>query len=115
MDFDELERLIDLFNTESIFRMEMSPKKPKQKDSCKDKEASKSKAIVAGVKRIIFNNPYTIVFWEDGTKTKVKCADDVPFDEMTGFVWAYCKKVFGDGYQNRIRNTIKEFKVEGRK
>lgn len=47
------------------------------------------------VDRIIFSPPATIVFWEDGTKTVVKCADGEPFSEYNGFAAALLKKVFG--------------------
>lgn len=47
------------------------------------------------VNRIIFSPPATIVFWKDGTKTVVKCADGEPFSEYNGFAAALLKKVFG--------------------
>lgn len=47
------------------------------------------------VARIIFSPPATIVFWKDGTKTVVKCADGEPFSEYNGFAAALLKKVFG--------------------
>lgn len=47
------------------------------------------------VDRIIFSPPATIVFWKDGTKTVVKCADGEPFSEYNGFAAALLKKVFG--------------------
>lgn len=33
------------------------------------------------IKRVIFNNPATIVFWEDGEKTVVRCMDNVEVRE----------------------------------
>jgi hypothetical protein len=47
------------------------------------------------VESVIFNNPYTIVNWEDGTKTIVRCAEDEKFVEEVGFLAALGKKVFG--------------------
>ena len=44
--------------------------------------------------RIIFNDPATIVFWEDGTKTVVKCAPGTPFNKYAGFCAAVAKKVY---------------------
>ena len=32
------------------------------------------------IKEVIFNDPATIVYWEDGTKTVVKCHNET-FDE----------------------------------
>lgn len=47
------------------------------------------------VKRIIFNPPATVVIWEDGTKTVVKCAEDDDFDPETGVSMCYMKKIYG--------------------
>lgn len=47
------------------------------------------------VDRLIFNPPATIVFWEDGTKTVVKCAKGEAFSEYNGFAAALLKKIFG--------------------
>lgn len=45
--------------------------------------------------RIIFNKPYTIVMFADGTKQIVKCPDDVEYNEYEGFVSALAVKMFG--------------------
>lgn len=50
---------------------------------------------VPGIRNVIFNNPATIVFWNDGTKTVVKCMEGYAYDEYTGFMAAVCKKLFG--------------------
>lgn len=47
------------------------------------------------VMRIIFNPPATIVFWMDGTKTVVKCAEGEKFDPYTGFCYAFTERYFG--------------------
>lgn len=44
--------------------------------------------------QIIFNDPATIVFWEDGTKTVVKCAPGTPFNKYAGFCAALAKHVY---------------------
>ncbi len=48
-------------------------------------------------KEIIFDtkNRTTIVFWEDGEKTVVKCASDDEFSEYGGFAAAVTKKIYG--------------------
>lgn len=48
------------------------------------------------IKRVIFSDPATIVFWEDGTKTVVKTQDGEKYDKEKGFAMAVCKKVFGN-------------------
>ena len=48
------------------------------------------------VKKVIFNNPATIIYWTDGSKTVVKCQNGEPFDAEKGFVMAYLKKLLGN-------------------
>lgn len=45
--------------------------------------------------RIIFNYPATVVFWDDGSKTVVKCAADTDSDLYNAFCAALAKKIFG--------------------
>lgn len=45
--------------------------------------------------RIIFNPPATIVFFQDGTKTVVKCAEGEKFDPYTGFCYAFTEHFLG--------------------
>ncbi len=45
---------------------------------------------------VIFNDPATIVFWSDGTKTVVKCCENDIFDKEKGLAMAVCKKVTGN-------------------
>ncbi len=47
------------------------------------------------IKKVIFNDPATIVFWSDGTKTVVK-ANDEAFDPEKGLAVAMSKKMFGN-------------------
>ena len=46
------------------------------------------------VKRIIFNPPATVVFWENGTKTVVKCSEDDEFNSETGVAMCFMKKIY---------------------
>lgn len=46
------------------------------------------------IKRVIFNDPATIVLWQDGTKTVVKVHDE-PFDAEKGLAMAILKKLCG--------------------
>lgn len=48
------------------------------------------------IKRVIFNDPATIVFWDDGTKTVVKCMKGETFDPEKGILVAWYKKLYGD-------------------
>ena len=56
------------------------------------------------VSKIIFNPPATIVFWEDGTKTVVKCSAEDEFNEYYGLLAALGKKVYENN--NQIKKLI---------
>lgn len=45
------------------------------------------------IDRVIFNDPATIIFWKDNTKTIVKCHPADTFDEEIGFMCCYLKRV----------------------
>lgn len=51
-----------------------------------------------GIKKVIFNVPATIILWEDGTKTVVKCGDYDIFDPEKGLAMAIAKKALGNKY-----------------
>lgn len=51
-----------------------------------------------GIKKVIFNVPATIILWEDGTKTVVKCGDHDIFDPEKGLAMAIAKKALGNKY-----------------
>lgn len=59
-------------------------------------------------KKVIFNNPATIVFWSDGKKTVVKCADNETFDEEKGLAMAISKRVLGNkgNYYNEFKEWL---------
>lgn len=56
-------------------------------------------------RRIFFDPPATVVFWEDDTKTVVRCMEDDEFNPYYGFVCALGKKMFGTN--NEIARMIK--------
>lgn len=47
------------------------------------------------IKKVIFNNPATIVIWADGTKTVVKKSEDDDWDPEKGLAMAIVKRYFG--------------------
>ena len=49
------------------------------------------------IENVIFNDPATIVFWDDGSKTVVKCHDSI-FDPEKGLAIAISKKALGNKY-----------------
>ena len=51
---------------------------------------------VPAIDRVIFNNPATIVIWDDGTKTVVKCQKGDLYSRETGFALCIAKKALGN-------------------
>ncbi len=62
------------------------------------------------IKDVIFNNPATIVFWSDDTKTVVKCQDGDVYDPEKGLAMAISKKFFGNkgNYCNEINKWVEK-------
>lgn len=60
------------------------------------------------IKDVKFNDPATIVFWADGTKTVVKCQDDDIFDPEKGLAMAITKKALGNkgNYCNELKKWL---------
>lgn len=51
---------------------------------------------IPSIKKVIFNDPAIIVFWEDGSKTVVKCQDGDIYDPEKGLAMAISKKALGN-------------------
>lgn len=64
-----------------------------------------SRRTNVAIDRIIYNEPATIVFWADGTKTVVKCMEGEPFDKYAGFCAALAKKIYGS--TSRAKKTVR--------
>lgn len=60
------------------------------------------------IEKVIFNDPATIIFWEDGTKTIVKAQDGDVFDEEKGLAMAMVKKALGNkgNYCNELKKWL---------
>lgn len=71
--------------------------------------------IYIKIKNVIFNDPATIVFWSDGTKTVVKCHPGDKFDPEKGLAMAIAKRMLGNtgSYCNIFKKWIKEEKSDG--
>lgn len=57
--------------------------------------ATRSAKILPGIEKVIFNPPATIVTWQDGTKTVVKCGKGEEFCEETGLAMAIARRYSG--------------------
>lgn len=71
------------------------------------------------IKRIIFSGPMTIVFWKDGTKTKVRLHEEkgkkkAMYDQYTAVTWAMAKKYYGSRSQleKRLRGICDDSKYD---
>lgn len=64
----------------------------------------------SNIKKIIFNNPATIVYWEDGTKTVVKCGDGDTWDKEKGLAMCFTKKALGNkgNFNEKIKKYLKD-------
>lgn len=68
--------------------------------------------VIPKIKDVIYNDPATIVFWEDGTKTVVKCEFSKRFDPEKGLAMAFSKKMFGNkgNYYNVFKKWLPDEK-----
>ena len=62
------------------------------------------------IKKVIFNDPATIVYWTDGSKTVVKVQDGDSFDQEKGLAMAFAKKALGN--KGAYCNTFKKWTTQ---
>lgn len=98
----------------AIIRLEVKEKYHWMDDYFKTIESNMRVAkVTAGkedlmkIKKVIFNDPATIVFWSDGSKTVVKCMEGETFDPEKGILVAWYKKLYGD--KPNYMKDIKKF------
>lgn len=67
--------------------------------------------LVPDIEKVIFNNPATIVFWKDGSKTVVKCDDRDGYDPEKGLAMAISRKALGNKYEyyNTFKHWLKKY------
>jgi hypothetical protein len=66
---------------------------------------TKPNTALPKIRNVVFNPPATIVFWEDGTKTVVKCQPRDTYSKEIGLAMAICKKALGNkGNYNDVFN-----------
>lgn len=65
------------------------------------------------IRKVIFNDPATIVLWSDGTKTVVKCGPEDKFDTEKGLAMAIVKKMAGN--DNRFHKVFKQYTKKKKK
>ena len=93
----DIKRALDVIEREVINRFNLKEKR--------------TSFYLPKIKDVIFNDPATIVFWEDGTKTVVK-AQDEEFDPEKGMAMAISKKALGNqgNYCNEFKKWVPEEK-----
>ena len=78
------------------------------------KPTKRNKAVIPttmpNIVNVIYNKPATIVFWDDGTKTVVKCGKHDKYTGEHGLVMAIVKKLYGNNgrYYDIIRKWLPE-------
>ena len=67
------------------------------------------------IHKVIFSGPATIVFWNDGSKTVVKCTKGDQLNYEMGIAMCALKKLFGDSYRYFKKDLKKWVPVEEKK
>lgn len=72
------------------------------------RDCFKVRRIMPEIKKVIFNDPATIVFWSNGEKTVVKCQEEDIFDPEKGLAMAITKMALGNhgNYFNEIKKWL---------
>lgn len=73
--------------------------------------------IELGFDDIIINPPATIVKWDDGTKTVVRCQPNDEYDAEKGIALCFMKKMCGNksAYNEILKAAIKEYEDRQKK
>ena len=66
------------------------------------------------IRKVIFSGPATIVFWNDGDKTVVKCTKGDQLNYEMGIAMCTLKKLFGDSYLD-FKKALKKWAPEEKK
>lgn len=64
-------------------------------------------SVKANIKKVIFNDPATIVLWDDNTKTVVKCQDGDSYSKELGLAMCIAKKYLGN--KGNFNETFKKY------
>jgi len=64
------------------------------------------------MKEVMYNNPATIVFWNDGTKTVAKCHAEDKYSKETGLAICILKRLAGN---TKVRNIFNEWIQDDKK
>lgn len=65
------------------------------------------------IRKVIFNDPATVVLWSDGTKTVVKCGPEDSYDMEKGLAMGIVKKMAGN--DNSFHKVFKQYPKKKKK
>lgn len=65
-------------------------------------EERRSVNLDSEIEKVVFNDPATVVFWKDGTKTVSKAAHGDVFNKETGLAIAIVRKLCGNKNYNKV-------------
>lgn len=73
-----------------------------------------SRPALPSIKNVYFNDPVTVVLWNDGTKTIVKCQDGDTYSKETGLALCMAKKAMGNNgkFNDIFKKWIPEEKIK---
>lgn len=72
-----------------------------------------SRPNLPNIKNVYFNNPVTVVLWDDGTKTIVRCQDGDTYSKETGLALCMAKKAMGN--KSNFNDIFKKWIPEEKK
>lgn len=86
------------------------PVKLRWAEFCNEESEAEKMGKAIEIENVIYNNPATIVFWKDGTKTVVKASNE-EFDPEKGLAMAYVKKLHGNTgkYNDKMKKWIRTY------
>lgn len=61
------------------------------------------------VQKVIYNDPATIVYFTDGSRTVVKRHRDDEFDEQTGLLMCIAKRFLGDDFHRVLKENVPNY------
>lgn len=123
--FDTYTKSMKVFSTKGTGEFFMVPTNPYNREGRRGPQNLRVDAALAGgpdgkiftieddkpqidfkIKKVHYNDPVTVVLWEDGTKTIVTASEE-PFDKEKGLAMAIAKKAMGN--QGNYFNAFKKW------
>lgn len=108
-----MREIVDTYTRKDITELE----KRYAKEGDKEMRITQPISCFAGfyIKKVIYKDPATIVFWSDNSKTVSKCDKNDVYDEEKGLMLCIIKKLFPSKHLQKFFNmwtTTKELYVE---